>query len=128
VPRYLDSSALVKLVLAEPETEALRRHLGDDAAVVSALAQAELIRTVRRVRPALERSAIELLSTFTLLDVDAGVLTAAGQIAPPGLRTLDAIHLASALTLGAELDAVVTYDTRMIEAARAAGLRVESPE
>jgi predicted nucleic acid-binding protein len=113
--------------LPEPETDALRRHLGDDAAVVSALARTELIRAVRRVRPELEQPATELLSTFTLLGVDAGVLSAAGELAPATLRTLDAIHVASALTLGAELDAVVTYDTRMIDAARAVGIRVESP-
>jgi predicted nucleic acid-binding protein len=113
--------------LPEPESGALRQHLGDERAVVSALAQTELLRAVLRVRPALEQPAIDLLDRFAQLDVDAGVLTAASKLEPAALRTLDAIHLASALTLGAELDAVVTYDARMIDAARAAGLRVESP-
>jgi predicted nucleic acid-binding protein len=117
----------VKLVLPEPESDALRRHLGTESVVVSALAQTELIRAVRRVRPGLEAPALAILSGLTLLDVDVAVLTAAGGLAPPAIRTLDAIHVATALRLGPELDALVTYDTRMIDAAQAAGIRVESP-
>jgi predicted nucleic acid-binding protein len=128
LPQYLDTSALAKLILTEPESDALRQHIDAIGAIVtSALTRAELIRAVRRVRPEFEQNATALLHNMALIELSEDLLTAAGRVSPQDLRTLDAIHLTSALTLGAELDAVVTYDTRMIDAARAAGLRVESP-
>lgn len=125
---YADTSALVKLVLTEPESLALLAYLGGRSGVVtSALVTTELVRAVRRLQPDLEPRAHALISGLTRVDVDRGVLTAAAALPPSEMRSLDAIHLATALALGAELDAVLTYDARMAEAARAAGLRVEAP-
>ena len=81
----------------------------------------------RRLRPELDQDALRVLGDIVLIDLDRSILTAAGTIEPPMMRALDAIHVATALTLGSDLDAVLTYDTRMSEAARSAGLRVEAP-
>lgn len=125
---YADTSALVKLVLEEPEAAALRLYLAEVGPVVtSALTATELVRAVRRVNRDLEAAANAVIDALTLADLEVGILAAAGTLAPPQMRTLDAIHLATALALGDELDALVTYDTRMAAAARAAGLRVEAP-
>lgn len=125
---YADTSALAKLVLAEPESPALRRYLADRTAPVSsALALTELVRAARRLRPGLVASAQRLAEHIVLVDVDRDVLARAAAVSPPEVRTLDAIHLATASLLGAELEALVTYDARMIEAARAAGMNVASP-
>ncbi len=125
---YADTSALAKLVLAEPESPALRIYLAAHSAPVSsALALTELVRAARRLRPGLEAPAQRLTEHIILVEVDRDVLTRAAAVGPPEIRTLDAIHLATALLLGAELEALVTYDVRMVEAARASGMRVESP-
>ena len=125
---YADSSALVKLVLEEPEATALRSYLsGGGPVVTSLIAATELVRAVRRIDPDLEAAANAVIDALTLADLEVGILTAAGTLAPPQMRTLDAIHVATALALGTELDAVVTYDARMAEAARAVGLRTEAP-
>ena len=125
---YADTSALAKLVLSEPESEALRGYMRERGPFVSsALATTELIRAARRLRLGLEAQAEQLLTTLVLIDVDRDVLQTASTVAPPEVRTLDAIHIASALALGRELEAVLTYDVRMAEAARAAGLRVVAP-
>ncbi|MBI4701555.1 MAG: type II toxin-antitoxin system VapC family toxin [Deltaproteobacteria bacterium] len=125
---YLDSSALVKLVVAEPESGALRRFLGRrPQRVSSALARVEVLRAVRlQGRPAAER-AKKLLERIRLLRLDDVLLEAAAAIDPRVLRSLDAIHLASAQALGDDLDAVVTYDRRMSDAASGLGLPVRSP-
>jgi len=125
---YADTSALVKLVLTEPESAALLAYLdGRGDVVTSALVTTELVRAVRRLQPDLEPRAHALIAGLTRIEVDREVLTTAAGLSPSEMRSLDAIHLATALTLGAELDALVTYDVRMAEAARAAGLRVEAP-
>ncbi|TAK75913.1 MAG: PIN domain-containing protein [Dehalococcoidia bacterium] len=125
---YADTSALVKLVLTEPESSALLVYLrGRGDVVTSALAQTELVRTVRRLEPDLEPRARALIAGLIQVEVGGEVLAAAAALSPPELRTLDAVHLATALALGGELDAVVTYDARMAAAARSAGLRVEAP-
>ena len=124
---YADSSALVKLVLAETESDALDAYLGDRPLASSAFARTELVRAVRRLRPDREEAAIALLASLDFIDINREVLTRAATLPPPQLRSLDAIHLASALALGEELEALLTYDARMAEAARAAGLHVESP-
>ncbi len=125
---YLDSSAIVKLVVAEPESRELRRLLRARATrISSALAVVEVLRAVRfQGRPALER-ARKLLVRMRLLRIDAALLEAAAVLDPRVLRSLDAIHLASALALGPDLEAVVTYDNRMGDAARTLGLTVLSP-
>lgn len=125
---YLDSSALVKLVQEEAETDALRRFLARASAQYSSmLARAEVPRAARRVDPRASARAHVLLDELDLVEIDEELLTDAAKVGDASLRTLDAIHLATALALGDELDAVVTYDTRLAEAAEAEGLRVESP-
>ena len=125
---YADTSALAKLVLAERESEALREYLHNRGVLISsALAVTELVRATRRLRPELEQQATRLLETVVLVDVVHEVLTVAAMLTPPEVRTLNAIHIATALALGDELDAMLTYDSRMIDAARGAGLHVEAP-
>ncbi len=125
---YADTSALAKLVLAEPESEALRSYLRDRGGLISsALVVTELVRATRRLRPDLEVQARRLLATIALVDVDGEVLALATTLAPVEMRTLDAIHIATALALGDEIEAILTYDSRMIDAARGAGLHVDTP-
>ncbi len=125
---YLDSSALVKLVVAEPESESLRRFLARrPERVSSALARVEVRRAVRpHGREAAER-ARRVLARIRLVRIDDGVLDAAAALDPRVLRSLDGIHLASAQALGADLDDIVTYDRRMSEAAVLIGLSVRTP-
>lgn len=87
----------------------------------------ELRRAVLRTAPGQLDAADALLGRLRLVRLDAALLDAAGRLGPPGLRTLDAIHLQSALLLGDELDALITYDARQAEAARATGLSVRVP-
>lgn len=127
---YLDSSALVKLVAHESETSALVSLLKPRPEVVSsALARVEVLRAVARAdgrKRALER-AREVLSRVVLVAVDDPILEAAASLDPPDLRSLDAIHLATALALGREAEAIVSYDGRLNAAAVAIGLSVLSP-
>jgi predicted nucleic acid-binding protein len=122
---YLDASALVKLGRLEPETEALRDRIRGARVVTSALAEVEVHRAL--ARSGLPDEAPRVLATVVLLEVDAQTRRAAIAAAPPSVRSLDAIHLASARGVGAELDAFICYDMRLSDAARAAGLPVESP-
>jgi predicted nucleic acid-binding protein len=131
---YLDASALVKLVRAEPETDALRSFLADADLLSSELALTELPRAIRRAAaddPALELELLisragELLDAVALLPVDRAILAAAGALDEPALRALDAIHLAAAIDLS-PIDAFVSYDERQSAAARLAGLRTVDP-
>jgi len=125
---YLDASAALKLVVREAESGRLRRWLVDrPERASSALLRTELVRAVRREEPGrLERAAL-VLRRLTLHQVADDVLAAAARMDPLSLRSLDAIHLATALRLADELEAIVTYDQRMIEAAGALGLPVASP-
>jgi predicted nucleic acid-binding protein len=128
---YLDSSAIVKLVLPEAESAVLFSTLQNHPLrVASALVATEVPRAIRRVAPspeAMERSRL-VLGSIHLLKIDDTVLTQAADLEPPGLRTLDAIHLASALAIGDDLIAFVSYDRRLVEAARSVGLPVLSPQ
>jgi predicted nucleic acid-binding protein len=131
---YLDASALVKLVRAEPETTALRAFVADSDLLSSELALAEVPRAIRRAAasdPALAPAPLmaraeEILDALALLPVDRAVLLAAGALEEPVLRALDAIHLASAIDLS-PIDAFVSYDERQSAAARLTGLRTVSP-
>ncbi len=122
---YLDSSALVKLVRPEPETDALRRFLGDPwrPLMISELAVTEVRRASRRV--ALDPA--DALAACEVVRLTADVLERAGELDPPTMRTLDAIHLATALSLGSELDVLVAYDERLLAAAAQHGLRTAAP-
>jgi hypothetical protein len=129
VPDYIDTSAAAKLVATELETNALRTYLLEQATapVASDLTRTELIRTTRRVAPDLAPNARAVLDTFTLLTVSTQLFEQAALLDPPELRTLDAVHLACALSLGDDLDHLITYDQRLADAAAALGIRVLSP-
>jgi predicted nucleic acid-binding protein len=125
---YLDASAFVKLVKDEPESAAL------DAALEawprkssSALLQVEGPRAARRTSPLAHAAACALLGGMELLEIDADIRRAAADLSDPGVRTLDAIHLATALSLGERCGAFFAYDDRLIAAARAHGLTVTVP-
>jgi predicted nucleic acid-binding protein len=125
---YLDASAAVKLLLKESESTALRAYLAHHPArASSALMRAELLRVARRVDIDSVGDARGVLAKFVLREIDDEVLDRAGEIAPHTLRTLNAIHVATATLLGPDLEAVVTYDRRMVEAAKLYGLPVVSP-
>ena len=125
---YLDSSAIVKLAVAEPESKVLRRHLSRGQRLVSsALARTEVARALLPSGPdALERGD-EVLRRIELVRVNDRVLREAGRLMPAELRSLDAIHLASAGQLGSAVKQIVTYDERMGGAAEALGFSVASP-
>src|SRR5688500_5029687 len=123
---YLDSSALVKLMVREDETSALEADLADrDGLVTSSLAMVECRRAAARAgnRRVLQRVS-DVLDAVYLLDLTTPVLEHAAALLPAPMRSLDAIHIATAVSIGdADLD-VITYDDRMADAARANGLRV----
>jgi predicted nucleic acid-binding protein len=125
---YLDSSAIVKLVVREDESSALRRYLGGRRSLVSsALARTEVARAVLALGAQATQRAREVLDRIELVRVSDRVLAAAGALLPPDVRSLDALHLATAKLLGRGLGALVTYDARMASAARAHGLKVAAP-
>src|SRR5205814_62312 len=124
---YLDASALVKLAVAEPESEALLTALdGRGPYLTSVFGEIETVRACRRAGvPAGQIE--EVQNGLVLVALDEEVRRLAGAAAPPALRTLDAVHLATALSLGEDLDGFVTYDGRLADAAGAAGLPVLAP-
>lgn len=127
---YLDSSALVKLIVPERETRPLQERLAlTSERASSKLAIVELTRALRRLRAPAEvrRRAAEVLEHIGLIQVDDAILDLASELDPPELRSLDAIHLATALRIGPDLDAFVSYDTRLAQAARDHGLPVIAP-
>jgi predicted nucleic acid-binding protein len=128
---YLDSSALVKLVQREPESPALKRFLrrhGDDRRVTSALARVEVVRAVSNGGATAVAHARRQLARVDQIAFDTELLDAAAMLAPQAmLRSLDAIHLASARTVGFDLRAVVTYDERMKTGAALLGIVVDAP-
>ncbi len=124
---YLDSSALVKLAVREPQSAALRRYVRGRRIVSSALARTEVARALLSQAPAAIKRGQDVLAEIDLIRINDRVLTTAGTLQPATVRSLDAIHLATATLLGDELVRVVTYDTRLAAAARHAGLRVVAP-
>jgi uncharacterized protein len=124
---YLDASAIVKLIVDEPESGALNRwYVEMQDLVTSRVGVVETIRaTGRRAFDRAHRDRI--LSDLGVLELDAPTAQAAATVQPQLLRSLDAIHLATAMALGPELDAFVTYDDRLAEAARTVGLPVVRP-
>lgn len=131
---YADASALVKLVRAEPETPALRAFLAEADIISCELVLTEAPRAIRRAAgdypdlplDALLAQAAEVLQAVALLPADRAVLLAAGAFTEPGLRALDAIHVAAAID-ASPIDAFVSYDERQAAAARLAGLRTVAP-
>lgn len=123
---YLDSSAIVKLVAREPGTPELVEAVRADQEIISsALAWTEVVRAVRRSGGRAGR-AEAVLERIALAPIDDGILRSASRLSPTGLRTLDAIHLATALSLEGDLAAFITYDARLVDAA-SAGLEVRAP-
>jgi predicted nucleic acid-binding protein len=126
---YLDSSAIVKLAILEPESMALRRYLARRQPLVSStLARTEVARALMPSGPAAVARGEEVLRRVQLLRINDRVLAEAGRLEPPELRSLDAIHLASARELGKSIRQIVTYDDRMGEAARTLGWTVVAPK
>lgn len=125
---YLDSSALVKLLIEEAETDALRSFLeGRPVRVSSSLARVEVERAARLRGEPVVHAARTLLATLDLIELDDEVLQRAASIGPKELRSLDAIHLGAA-SLFADGDfELVTYDRRMAEAALAIGMTTVAP-
>lgn len=126
---YLDTSAFVKLIVVEAESSALRVRLQRWPVRASAtVLRTETVRALRRSgNDHLIGDARRLLTTLHLIRATEPLLDRAGDLEPAGLRSLDAIHLATALSIGPDLGVVVTYDDRLREAVLAQGLDVESP-
>ena len=118
----------MKLVVAESESEALRELLaGDPDQLASAIVEVEVVRAVRRGAPELLHLAQQVVSQVTVVQVSETIRARASLLEPVTLRSLDALHLSTALELGDDLDAVVTYDSRMAEAAASVDLQVVAP-
>jgi predicted nucleic acid-binding protein len=125
---YVDSSAIVKLAVEERESKALRRYLARRQPLVSSgLARTEVGRALLPGGPEAVARGREVLRRVELLRINDRVLTDAGGLEPAELRSLDAIHLASARQLGPSVRQIITYDERMAHAAKAAGFSVASP-
>jgi predicted nucleic acid-binding protein len=123
---YLDTSAIAKLAVAEPESQALAAALeGARARVTSRVGFVEFRRLAHRSRVSATRTAA-VLNALVAVELDEQVERIATTL-DVRLRTLDAVHLASALALGDELTSFVCYDARLSDAARAAGLAVIAP-
>jgi len=127
---YVDTSALVKLVVQEAETAALQGWLKSqegETFFASQLARIELVRTVARAAPDRIARARQVLLGLALLKLDDEIVEAAENLSPEILRSLDAIHLATANSLRTHVSAFVTYDFRLAQAAKTLGLNVHSP-
>jgi predicted nucleic acid-binding protein len=127
---YLDSAAVVKLVHAEQESDALRDWLterADTGWVSSVLLEVESFRALARHSPGAIARLHSVLDLVELVELDSGIRILAQTIAPVTVRSLDAIHLATALRIRGQLTSFVTYDKRLADAAAAAGLTVDAP-
>jgi hypothetical protein len=126
---YVDASAIAKFAVAEPETAALERDaLGRKGLLSSRLGATELRRAARRAGGRrLLQQVNDVLAAFFIVEVTPLILERAGHLGPASLRTLDAIHLATALMLPTAALDFITYDDRLADAARDAGLRVVQP-
>ena len=127
---YLDSAAIVKLVHAEPESPALRRWLDKRAEtgwISSALTEIESFRALARYAPEAVSRLPAVLDLIDLIDLDQRIRTLARTVQPVTVRSLDAIHLGTALHSRPGLTSFVTYDKRLLDAAQTAGLPVSSP-
>ncbi len=126
---YLDTSAAVKLVVAEAGSQALRRWLAKatEPIVSSDLLRTELLRATRRAAPDEVGQARAVLDSLVLLTISTPLFERAATLEPDLLRSLDALHLAAALDLGDDLDGIITYDDRLAAAAAALGIAVVAP-
>jgi uncharacterized protein len=127
LPDYLDTSAFIRLVRSEPESAALRRELAGRELLSSALLVVEGRRAALRYGRLAARRAHAALSAITLLALDDPVLEAAAELDPVELRSLDALHLATVVSLGEDLERLYCYDARLTDAAQALGVEVSQP-
>jgi uncharacterized protein len=127
LPDYLDTSAFLKLVRSEAESHALRRELTGRALLSSTLLIVEGRRAARRYGELAVRRARAALTTITLIPLDQPILNAAAELDPAELRSLDALHLATVVSLGENLDRLFCYDARLGDAAQALGIEVSQP-
>ena len=127
---YVDTSALVKMIIYEHETRALIDWLvqQDEPLVSCDLVRAEIVRATRRRHSDRVVRARQVLKALVLTRLSPAVLDHAGRLDPIGLTTLDAVHLAAALDLGDDLSGLVTYDDRLAAAAEANGVAVVAPQ
>ena len=124
---YLDSSAILKYVFAEPERPAMIKALTSQA-ISSELARLEVKRAVFRINPKDIELANEELSRINFVSISNQVLTVAESFTGSvTLATLDAIHVATAITLGHQIEGIITYDKQMISNAAVMGIKVLSP-
>ena len=127
---YLDSAAVVKLAHVEPESSALRGWLDDRAEtgwISSVLTEIESFRALARYAPEAVSRLPAVLDLIDLLDLDPPIRVLAQAVRPVTVRSLDAIHLGTALHARRALTSFVTYDKRLLDAARATGLPADSP-
>jgi hypothetical protein len=125
---YVDASALVKLVAREEETDALAAFLAQHRSQATSVVALVEVRRAAARRPGVAAERVEdVLGRISAIGFDLTMVAAAGSIGPVALRTLDAIHLASAAALGHDLEAFVTYDHRLADAARMLGMRDAAP-
>jgi len=127
---YLDSAAVVKLVHAEPESATLRSWLDKRAEVQwisSVLTEIESFRALARYAPAAVSRLPAVLDQIDLIDLDQRIRMLAQTVTPVTVRSLDAIHLGTALRSRSSLTSFVTYDKRLRDAARAVGLPTDAP-
>lgn len=126
---YLDSSAIVKLVVKEAESAALQRYLARRRPLVSsALARTEVGRALLPLGERAVRRGLDVLARIDLIRVNDSVLADAATLLPAELRSLDAVHLATARLLGSALGRIIAYDVRLTEAARGLGITVVAPD
>jgi hypothetical protein len=124
---YLDSSAVLKFIFSEAESAAARKELRG-ILYSSELVRVEVIRTVLRIEPDLHERALAVLSKIRIIKIKSGILVQAERLpSHVNIRGMDAIHLASANTLGRLGHTIVTYDKNMAKAAKALGFNIESP-
>ena len=127
---YADISAVIKLLVEEKHSKAFAAFYdghADAEWVSSSLLRIELTRAVARAMPALQPEARDLITAFSYIAIDDEIVDGAMNEPDRGLRSLDAIHLATARILAPELEGLVTYDDRLIKAAPDAGLATVSP-
>jgi predicted nucleic acid-binding protein len=126
---YIDASAMVKLIVAEPESEALVATIRSEwgQLLASEILAVEVARAALRMASTTPAAVAKRLRSVALLPLTPEVRKVASRVGPPGLRTLDAIHLATALSASDRIGAVLTYDARLASACTGAGLAVLAP-
>jgi predicted nucleic acid-binding protein len=128
LPDYLDTSAFIKLVLAEPQSGPLREELLGSELLSSSLLSVEGRRAARRYGKLATERARAALTAITLLPLDQPILDAAAELGPVELRSLEALHLATVVSLGEDLERLYCYDGRLASAARTLGIDVRQPQ